>query len=186
VDVITALVDRCSPHGHCDVVSDIARQYPIPIVCALLGAPPEDWEHFSSWTDDIFKAFSWTAAADTPVILAAWDELDAYIDAMVARRRRSLSNDLISNLIRAEDDGDRLNTHELRMLAVGLLMGGTDTTRNQLAGSVHVLCDYPEQWALLGGEPTDTVRRLTYCSARHPLTWWRAAFMPKNARLIHP
>jgi cytochrome P450 len=135
------------------VVSDIARQYPIPIICALLGAPSEDWELFSTWTDGIFKAFSWNAAAETPVILAAWDELDAYIDDMVARRRRVLTEDLISALIRAEDAGDRLNADELRMLVGGLLMAGTDTTRNQLAGSVHVLCDHPDQWALLAEHP---------------------------------
>ena len=153
VDVITDLVDRHADRGHCEVVNDIARQYPIPIICALLGAPAADWELFSRWTDDIFKAFSWSAAAETPVILAAWDELDAYIDDMVARRRRSLSDDLISELIRAEDGGDRLDESELRMLVAGLLMAGTDTTRNQLAGSVHVLCDHPDQWALLAAHP---------------------------------
>jgi hypothetical protein len=45
-----------SARGHCDVVADIARQYPIPVICALLGAPPDDWELFSNWTDDILKA----------------------------------------------------------------------------------------------------------------------------------
>jgi cytochrome P450 len=135
------------------VVTDIARQYPIPIICALLGAPPEDWELFSDWTDDIFTVFSWDVAAHERAILAAWEQLDAYIDDMVAHRRQTLSDDLISELIRAEDDGDRLSAAELRMLAAGLLMAGTDTTRNQLAASVHVLCDHPDQWALLAQHP---------------------------------
>jgi cytochrome P450 len=153
VDVMTELVDQQRTEGRCDVVADIARRYPIPIICALLGAPASDWELFSDWTDDIFKAFSWNAAAETPVILAAWDEFDAYIDDMVARRRVALTDDLLSDLIRAEDDGDRLNTDELRMLAAGLLMAGTDTTRNQVAASVDVLCDHPEQWRLLAERP---------------------------------
>lgn len=153
IDVITELVDRRSGNGRCDVVTDIAREYPIPIICALLGAPPEDWELFSDWTEDIFKVFSWNAADEVRAILAAWDQLDAYINDMVARRRHALTDDLISELIRAEDDGDRLNIDELRMLAAGLLMGGTDTTRNQLAASVHVLCDHPHQWALLASHP---------------------------------
>lgn len=153
VDVITELVDRHSPRGRCDVVTDIAREYPIPIICALLGAPPEDWELFSDWTNDIFKVFSWNAAEGAPAILAAWDELDAYIDNMAAQRRRSLTDDLLSDLIRAEDDGDRLSTDELRMLVAGLLMAGTDTTRNQLAASVQILCDHPDLWALLADHP---------------------------------
>ena len=56
-------------------------------------------------------------------------------------------------MIRAEDDGDRLSTDELRMLAAGLLMAGTDTTRNQVAAAVDVFCDHPEQWELLAQRP---------------------------------
>jgi cytochrome P450 len=72
---------------------------------------------------------------------------------MVAHRRRHPTQDLLSDLIRAEDDGDRLNADELRMLAGGLLLAGTDTTRNQLSASVDVLCDHPDQWALLAERP---------------------------------
>jgi cytochrome P450 len=153
VDVITELVDRSAATGRCEVVTEIARQYPIPIICALLGAPAEDWQLFSDWTDDIFKAFSWDVAAHERTILAAWEELDAYIDDMVAQRRHRLTDDLISELIRAEDDGDRLSAGELRMLAAGLLIAGTDTTRNQLAASVHALCEHPDQWELLRRYP---------------------------------
>lgn len=153
VEVINELIDEHTAAGRCDVVSDIARQYPIPIICALLGAPAEDWKLFSEWTDDIFKAFSWEVAAHERTILAAWDELDAYIDDMVAQRRLTLTDDLLSDLIRAEDDGDHLNAEELRMLVAGLLMAGTDTTRNQLAASVQVLVDRPDQWAMLAQRP---------------------------------
>lgn len=152
-EVITDLVDEQIPTGRCDVVTDIARRYPIPIICALLGAPPQDWELFSTWTDDIITAFSWNAATHMPAILVALDELDAYIDEMVAARRHSLTDDLISELIRAEDGGDRLTGEELRMLVSDLLMAGTDTVRHQLAASVRVLCDQPDQWARLGRRP---------------------------------
>ena len=152
-DVITELVDRHAADGHCDVVTDIARRYPIPIICALLGAPAEDWELFSRWTDDIFKVLNWNAAANESAILSAWEELDTYIDDMVTRRRHTLSDDLISELIRAEEDGDHLSADELRTLAATLLIAGTDTTRNQLAASVHVLCEHPAQWTLLAEHP---------------------------------
>jgi cytochrome P450 len=88
---------------------------------------------FSNWTDDIKKLFDWNVANDGPAIVAAWNQLDAYLEDMIARRRRTLSDDLISDLIRAEDDGDRLTHEELLMLAATLLGAGTDTTRNQLA-----------------------------------------------------
>ncbi len=149
VDVMTGLVDDCAAQGRCDVVADIARRYPIPVICALLGAPAQDWELFSAWTDDIFAVFSWQVADRQDTILAAWQELDDYIDVMVERRRHTMTDDLLSDLIRAEEDGDRLSADELRMLVAGLLMAGTDTTRNQLAAAVDALCERPAQWELL-------------------------------------
>jgi cytochrome P450 len=153
VDVITELVEPLTTTGHCDVVTDIARRYPPPIICALHGAPREDWQLFSAWTDDIKKRFDWNVANDGPAIVAAWDELDAYLEDMITRRRHTLTDDLISDLIRAEDDGDRLTHDQLLMLAATLLGAGTDTTRNQLAAAVQVLCEHPDQWALLAARP---------------------------------
>lgn len=155
VDVLNELVDRAAVEGRCDIVSDIARPYPVPIICALLGAPREDWEQFSLWADDIFTAFSLDleAGIDEALVMTAWGELDDYVDEMVARRRHTPTDDLLSDLIRAEDEGDRLNAAELRMLAGGLLLAGTDTTRNQVAASIDILLDHPDQWALLAEHP---------------------------------
>jgi cytochrome P450 len=169
--VITGLVDRHRARGRCDVVVDIARQYPIPVICALLGAPAEDWVLFSNWTDDILEAFGWNAASQTPTILAAWEALDAYIDDMVARRRHALTDDLISELIRAEDDGDRLSADELRMLVAAVLLAGTDTTRLQLGAAVHVLCDHPDQWALLGRHPELAANAVNELIRHSPITF---------------
>ena len=166
VDVVSDLVDRQVARGHCDVVTDIARQYPTPVICALLGAPAEDWAQLSDWVDDFMQAFDWHVAEHETAILTAWDALDAYIDDMVARRRDNLTDDLISDLIRAEEDGDRLSADELRMLSTGLLAAGTDTTRNQVAASVQVLCENPEQWALLGAHP-DLADRAVEETMRH-------------------
>lgn len=153
--VVNELVDRVESAGRCEFVDDIARPYPIPIICALLGAPRRDWQQFSRWAEDIFKivSFDCDLAAEEPVVLNAWDAFDVYIDEMVADRRRHLTDDLLSDLIRIEDSGDRLNTAELRMLAFSIMTAGTDTTRSQLAASMQVLCDHPDQWALLRDRP---------------------------------
>jgi cytochrome P450 len=155
VDVLNDLVDQVADSGRCDIVTDLARPYPVPIICALLGAPREDWQQFSLWADDIFQAFSFSVDIREiePIVMRAWGQLDDYVDDMVAQRRRNLTDDLLSDLIRAEDDGDRLDAAELRMLAGGLLLAGTDTTRNQVAASVQVLCEHPDQWELLKEHP---------------------------------
>lgn len=147
------LVDTLAAAGSGDVVTDISRPYPTPIICALLGAPPQDWPLFSGWADAIMKVFDWNLAHDGPEIEAAWDELDDYLDAMITQRRTTLTDDLISELIRTEDDGDRLSHGELLMLAGSLLAAGTDTTRNQYAAAIEALIDHPDQWDLLAAHP---------------------------------
>jgi cytochrome P450 len=151
--VITELVDRHAAAGHCDMVADIAQPYPVPIICALLGAPREDWHRFSTWAGDISKAFGVHVAEQESTILRAWQQLEAYVENLIECRRRALSDDLISELIRAEDDGDRLTHEELVNLAAILLNAGTDTTRNQLAAAVQMLAEHPDQWALLAEHP---------------------------------
>ena len=171
VEVITGLVDPLTRRGHCDVVADIARPYPIPIICDLLGAPAGDWQRFSAWTDDVFKIFNFNVANDAPDILRASDELDDYIDAMVDDRRHTPAGDLVSELIRAEDDGDRLSRDELKMLVRSILTAGTDTTRNQLAAAVQVFCDHPGQWALLAERPEMAPRAVEEVMRHSPVVF---------------
>ena len=136
--IITELVDRQIDVGRCDVVADIARPYPVPIICTTLGVPREDWDLFSDCLRGISKAFGVTAAAHAPAILVAWQNLDAYLDDLIERRSRSLTDDLISELIRAGDEDDRLTRREILDLVAVLLLAGTETTRNQLAAAVQV------------------------------------------------
>lgn len=153
VEVITELVDAHVEAGYCDIVTDIARPYPIPIICALLGAPREDWHLFSRWSDDVSKAFGFNVAEEAPAIVCAWEQLESYVEGLISARRECLSGDLISELIRVEDDGDRLSHDELVNLVAILLNAGTDTTRNQLAAAVEVLANHPDQWTLLAEHP---------------------------------
>jgi cytochrome P450 len=126
VEIITELIDAHVSVGRCDVVCDVAEQFPTPVICALLGTPRHDWKLFSDWSNDIKKIFDWN---------------------------HTLTDDLISELIRAEDDGQKLDHDELLALAVALLGAGIDTTRHQLAAAIDLLCDHPDQWALLGEQP---------------------------------
>lgn len=188
-DTMTALmnelVDQVADAGRCDVVTDIARPYPVPIICALLGAPRQDWQQFSRWADEIFQAFSFDADITElqPGVMRAWAELDDYVDGMVARRRYSLTDDLLSDLIRAEDDGDRLNAAELRMLAGGLLLAGTDTTRNQVGASVQVLCEHTEQWELLRKRPELAMRAVEETMRHSPIACGTLRLVVEDAEL---
>src|SRR4051812_5043273 len=143
--IITQLTDPLMAVGRSEIVSDIARPYPVPVICELLGAPQQDWQLFSEWADEFFKTFGWNAAEYEPQILTAWQELDDYVDDMVSERRDSTTDDLISALIRAEDAGDHLTMAELRMLAGGILMAGPPTPPKQIAPAHQCPCDHPGQ-----------------------------------------
>lgn len=152
--VIDGLVDAVADQGRCELVADVCEPYPIPIICELLGAPKQDWKLFSAWATDIFRIFNNDIATDLPRIKAAMRELDEYVRAMIEERRSKPADDLLSDMIAAEEAGDRLSIDELVMMTEAVLMAGTDTTRNQLACSVALLAAHPEQWRLLREDPS--------------------------------
>jgi cytochrome P450 len=151
--VVSELFDRVAAKGECDLVADVCEPYPIPIICELLGAPPQDWKLFSAWATDIFRIFNNNVLEDLPLIQRAGAELTAYVTEMIVERRADPRDDLLSDLIAIEEEGDRLSTDEMTMLAQAVLMAGTDTTRNQLACSVALFSEHPDQWALLAERP---------------------------------
>jgi cytochrome P450 len=151
--VVDGLVDQVVAEGSCEFVSAVCEPYPIPIICELLGAPPDDWQLFSAWATDIFRIFNNNLAEDLPLIEQAANQLTNYVSAMIAERRTDPRADLLSDLISIEEEGDRLSTEEMAMLAEAVLMAGTDTTRNQLACSVALFANRPHQWALLAEQP---------------------------------
>lgn len=153
-EVVHGLLDGVVEQGRCELVADVCEPYPIPIICELLGAPKEDWKLFSDWATNIFRIFNNDIANDQAHIETAMHELDAYVRTMVEERRNQPADDLLSHMIAAEEEGDRLSTDELVMMTEAVLMAGTDTTRNQLACSVALLAEHPEQWALLAEDPT--------------------------------
>jgi cytochrome P450 len=152
--VITSLVDPVAPLGSCELVEDVCEPYPIPIICELLGAPKEDWKLFSRWAADILRIFNGTLAEDRDVIVQASAEMDEYVGELIEARRHDPGPDLLTDLIAAEEAGDRLSHEELVTMATAVLVGGTDTTRNQLACTVAVFTEHPDQWAMLAEDPS--------------------------------
>jgi cytochrome P450 len=153
-EVVDDLVDPVAPTGRADIAVDICEPYPIPIICELLGAPREDWQLFSRLAEDVLRIFNGNVLEELDVIKAAQAELDEYSRGLIADRRNDPRDDLITDLIAAEEEGDRLSTDELVMMVDAVIVGGTDTTRNQLGCAVGLLSEYPDQWKLLADDPS--------------------------------
>ena len=151
--VVNDLIDTFADRGTADIAVEFCEPYPIPIICELFGAPKEDLQLFSDWATDIFRIFDGNLEEDMPAIIAAEDALDAYVGELIEARRSTPSDDLISAMIAAESDGDRLSHSELIMMCEAVLMVGTDTTRNQLGCSISLFARHPDQWKLLAEQP---------------------------------
>jgi cytochrome P450 len=151
-DVMTALAADVPDDGYCDAVATLTQSYPIPVMCRLLGAPSKDLPLFSRIAEAVLNAQ--TGAPDQiEAGLAAHDEIDAYMRALIEQRRDDPGPDLLSDLIHAEADEGRLTVEELIHLGVSVIVAGTDTTRNELALGLHLFADHPDQWALLNQQP---------------------------------
>lgn len=152
-EVMNSLIDPVAKNGKCDLATDICDPYPIPIICELLGAPKKDWQLFSRWAEDVLRIFNATASEELDLIFKAQDELGEYTRQLIADRRSRPADDLITSLIAAEEAGDKLDEAELEMMVEAVIVGGTDTTRNQLGCSIALFAEHPEQWKLLAEQP---------------------------------
>lgn len=152
-EVMNGLVDPVAVGGRADFVADICEPYPIPIICELLGAPRSDWQLFSRLASDVLEIFSDDLPSKLDLVMAAQDELDEYTRGLIAERRSKPAEDLLTDLIAAEEAGDKLSTDELVMMVNAVIVGGTDTTRNQLGCAVSLFAERPDQWALLAERP---------------------------------
>ena len=140
--------------GGCDFVAAVARPYPSLTIAAVLGAPRQDagrLQEWSSWVQGQFDIRALSSNRDD--IERAVTEVQDYVTTLLEDRRAAPADDLISDLLAARDQGDRLSAAECVQLVVNLLAGGIDTTSAQLAHAIRLFAGHPAQWALLAGDP---------------------------------
>ncbi|MDP2293629.1 MAG: cytochrome P450 [Actinomycetota bacterium] len=150
---IAGLLDAVIDAGSCDAVPALCEPFPIPIICALVGIEPDRVADMSRWASSILQSLRLDAGAYLAEIEQAQAELDDYLDVLIDERRAAPRDDLLSNLILAEEEGDRLSRSELQSVVAMMLVAGTDTTRNQLSNMIHTFAEHPDQWALLRSRP---------------------------------
>jgi cytochrome P450 len=138
----------------CDFVEAFAKPYPSQTIARVMGAPISDAPKLHHWSKVIQQQFDAAAmATEMDVIEEAVAEFYDYAAALVAARRGQPADDLISMLIAAEEEGDKLDDVECINLVFNILVGGVDTTQSQLAHAVRLLAEHPGQWKLLAQSP---------------------------------
>jgi cytochrome P450 len=147
------LIDGFAGRGSVEFVREFAEPYAARIICVLLGLPEDNWHQVAQWADDLGASFSIDVGNQVPRIEAALTGLYEYVEHVVADRRAHPRDDLVTTLVQATDDGDRLSSHELGVALVFLAFAGMETTRNQLGLALQTLLQHPDQWRLLGERP---------------------------------
>jgi cytochrome P450 len=151
--VIDAVLDQVADRDTFDLVADVARPSPARVIGSLLGTPPEDDEKLVHWTN-VFTAF------EDPEIREQWSDTDAivtevimYVNGLVEERRENPRDDLITALMNAEVDGEKLDELELSTFFILLMSAGNDSTRATYSATMLALLQDPEQLALLRDKP---------------------------------
>jgi len=170
--------------GECDFVEAIAKPYPALTIATVMGAPREDGPRLHDWSMWIQRQFDPVALSD-PQTLARIDakvgEFYAWVRPLIAHRRTTPADDLISTLIAAEEEGDRLSDVELENLVLNVLVGGVDTTQSQLAQAVALLARHPDQWAALRADPDALAPRAAEEALRYePITPFTARMLVED------
>lgn len=148
--LLAEVLDR----GQMDVASDFAVPLAMRVIAHLIGIPDADWPKFRAWSDSILK-ISYSRGADDEARRAMKEfaevgvEMNEYLTATIAERRRSPQDDLLTQLIGAEIDGQRLTQAEILGLFQLLVVGGQETTANLINNAVLSLLENPRQFALL-------------------------------------
>src|SRR3954447_5727308 len=151
---IAELFEKVAADGRCEFVDAIAKPYPALVIATVMGAPLEDASRLYYWSNWIQRQFSADLADKRAEIEQAVVEFYEYVGALLERRRSSPGDDLVSRLLAAEFEGDRLSDVECVNLVLNVLIGGVDTSQSQLAHAVRLLAQHPEQWALLAADPS--------------------------------
>src|SRR4051812_18178501 len=140
--------------GRCELVDAFAKPYPSLTIATVMGAPLSDAPRLHEWSNLIQRQFDGPSLmTQREAIERACEEFYAWAGELLARRRETPSDDLISTLIAARFEGDRLSDDELVNLVLNVLVGGVDTSQSQLAHGIRLFAEHPDQWALLGERP---------------------------------
>ena len=152
--IVDDLLDDVGSRQRFDLMADFAFPLPVIVIAEMLGIPPEDRDRFKKWSDDIAVSVEPIIPGDQAQRLErSTVELFEYFDWIIAKRQREPRDDMISLLIAARDDEDRLTHDELLGTLVLLLVAGNETTRNLIGNGMLALLKNPDQLELLRGAP---------------------------------
>ncbi|MDO8307254.1 MAG: cytochrome P450 [Actinomycetota bacterium] len=154
--IVNDLLDKAVPNGGMEVIDELAWALPSTVLSDLFGAPPEARPLFRKWADDIL-AFQGVNKPTVEILATAQQALldaKAYLLEMINERRREPTDDLISHLVSAEAEGEKLSEPELLSTCITLMGAGQETTTALVGNGLYLLLSNPDAWDRLRRDPS--------------------------------
>ena len=152
-ETASSIIDRVARRGQCDFVEEVAAELPLQVIAELMGIPLEDRHKVFAWSNRLIgfddPEFSGSREDGTLAAMEMW----AYATALAESRRDRAGTDLVTTLINAEIDGEKLSGTEFEAFFLLLAVAGNETTRNLISGGMLALIEHPEARARLVVEP---------------------------------
>jgi cytochrome P450 len=156
-EIVDGLLDRVEGARGMDVIEDLAYPLPVTVICEMLGVPTADQDVFKQWSSDIARSLDAAILpAGSDVIMRgqkAGEALREYFRSLIAVRRKQPRPDLLSALIAAEEQGDKLSEPELLATCSLLLIAGHETTVNLIGNGLFALLRHPDELQALADDP---------------------------------
>jgi cytochrome P450 len=156
-EIVDGLLDRVDGARAMDVIEDLAYPLPVTVICEMLGVPAADQDIFKTWSTDIARSLDAAILpADSDAIPRGRDArlgLADYFRSLIATRRKDPKPDLLSALIAAEEEGNKLSEGELVSTCMLLLIAGHETTVNLIGNGLLALLQHPDQLRALRDDP---------------------------------
>jgi cytochrome P450 len=151
---LARLWETWGARGRLEVVEELAKPYPSLVIARVVGADRADAPRLHEWSNWIQRQFDGPSLmTERERIERAVAEFYDYAGELLVRRRESPGDDLISTLIAARFEGDKLSDAELVNLVLNVLVGGVDTTQSQLAQGIRLFAEHPDQWDRVCADP---------------------------------
>ena len=155
-EIFDSLLADWNGDGSFEVMSGLAYPLPVIVICELLGVPVDDRYQMEGWSSDASRLLDF-AQIDEDIamkgMIAAMNFIN-YFNGLFDARRAAPQDDLLTELIKAEDEGDKLTEEELRSIVLLLFVAGHETTMNLIGNGLFALLSHHDEWERLVADPS--------------------------------
>ncbi|MGI8796279.1 MAG: cytochrome P450 [Acidimicrobiia bacterium] len=150
----TGILDEVIGAGECDFVVDVAAELPLQVIAEMLGVPMEDRHKLFEWSNRMIGSEDPEYTVADAEVEAAQAEMFMYANELARERRENPRDDIVTALLDAEVDGDRLSEMDFNLFFLLLSVAGNETTRNSIAHGMLAFLENPDQYELLVKDPS--------------------------------